>query len=285
MKSITVLYNHFYFTLIKTYLIILLLIIFLQITSIRAKSTALCFVTTHPELEMLQFVEELALDGLKYDVEVFVMVDNDQYEIPISWISSYVQILHIKNETCTVHGYRRATYVYTWPLEITAWDKAFLYFCELNTQHSFIWIIENDVFIPSIQAFRAIHQLYSPHSELIVQRVIPNIIGNTSAWSHYSVAIGRVLPPWYRSMANILGLSRRLLTTIADFVRWRGFNVFHEFSAQTLSLNLNMTVISPIEFDTLFWRKSFTWDDIRKNPNNFFHPVKNWTLQKLWHQR
>jgi len=285
MKSIYVLYNIFYFTLIQTYLIIHLLIIFKQITSINANTAALCFVTTHPELEMLQFVEELALDGLQYGIEVFVMIDDDQYKIPIFWISSHVQILYIKSETCIVHGYRRATYVYTWPLEVTAWDKAFLYFCELNTKHSFIWIIENDVFIPSVQAFRAIHQLYSPTSELIVQRVIPNIIGNTSAWSHYSVAIGRLFPPWYRSMANVLGLSRRLLTTIADFVRWRGFNVFHEFSVQTLSLNLNMTVVSPIEFDTLFWRKHHTWNDINNKPNNFFHPVKNWTLQKIWRQR
>lgn len=285
MKFNLVLCNIFYFTLIETFLIIHLLIIFEQIIIINGNPTALCFVMTRPELEALEFAEEVAIDSQQYGIDVFIMIDDEEYKIPIFWISSYVQILHIKKETCIVHGYRRTTYVYTWPLEVTAWDKVFLYFSEFNPKHSFIWIIENDVFIPSIQAFRAIHQLYSPTSDLIVQRVIPNIIGNTSVWSHYSVAIGRLFPPWYRSMANVLGLSRRLLVTISDFVRWRGFNVFHEFSVQTLSLNLNMTVVSPIEFDTLFWRKSHTWNDINNKPNNFFHPVKNWTLQKLWHQK
>ncbi len=257
----------------------------MQIINVNAKSTAVCFVTTHPELAMLEFTEELAFDGLQYDIEVFVMVDNDQYQIPMSWMPLYVQILHILNKTCALHGYRRATFVYTWPLEITAWDKVFFYFCEINRKHSFVWIIEPDVFIPSIHAFRAIHQLYSSTSDLVVQQVIPNINGNTSVWSHYNVAIGRIPPPWYRSMANILGLSRHLLTTMADFIRWRGFNVFHEFFIQSLSLNLNMTVVSPMEFDTLFWRKHHTWDDVNTKPNNFFHPVKSWTLQKTWHQK
>ena len=56
-------------------------------------------------------------------------------------------------------------------------------------------------------------------------------------------------------MANAIGMSRRLLTTIADYVRWRGVSTFHEFFPQTLSINLNMTVVSPIELETLVYRK------------------------------
>jgi len=267
------------------YFIIYFLVICIQFTTSYINHTAVCFVITRPEQTMLEFVGELALDGLKYGLEIFIMIDDDQFEIPISWIPLYVQTLHISNETCFQNGYRRTTFVYTWPLEITSWDKTLFYFCELNLKHSFLWIIEADVFISSVQAFRAVHQLYSPISDLIVQQVIPNIIGDTSQWSHYSVAIGRLLPPWYRSMANILGLSRHLLNTIAEFIHWRGYNAFHEFSVQTLSLNLNMIVVSPTEFDTLFWRKDHSWDDVHQKPNNFFHPVKDKVLHKLWHER
>ncbi len=285
MKSMSVLHNVFYCTLIKTYLPIYLLIIFVHMTSISATSTAICFVTTRPEPEMLQFVEELALDSRQYGIEVFVMIEDDKYQKPSTLMSSHVQILQIPNEKCVTYGYQRTMYVETRPLAITSWDKIFLYFCELNTKHSFLWIIEYDVFIPSVQAFHSIHQLYSSTSDLIVKRVIPNPSGDTSEWVHWSVAIGRLIPPWYRSMANALGLSRRLLTTIADFVRWRGFNAFHEFSVQTLSINLNMTVVSPIEFDTLAWVQEYTWTDISNRPNNWWHPVKNWTTQRAWHRR
>lgn len=270
----------------RIFLIIYFFIVLIYITNINAKHTAVCFVITRSEQqEIFEFFEELALDGLKYDLEVFVMIDDDQSTIPISWIPLHVQILHVSNDTCFLNGYRRTTFVSTWPLEISSWDKAFFYFCELNTKHSFLWIIEADVFIPSIQAFRALHQLYSPTSDLIAQQVIPNLIGNASEWVHYSVAIGRLFPPWYRSMANILGLSRHLLTTIAEFIHWRGYNAFHEFSVQTLSLNLNMSVVSPTEFDTLFWRNDHTWKHIFNKPSNFFHPVKDAELHQLWHQQ
>lgn len=257
----------------------------MQMTNISAANAAVCFITTRPPPEMLQFVEEVAVDGLKYGIEVFIMIDDNKYQNFSFSKSSPVQILQISNEKCIEYGYQKTMYIRHRPIMISSWDKAFLYFCQLNTNHSFLWIIEDDTFIPSVQAFRSTHQLYSPTSDLIVQRVIPNPSGDSSVWVHWHLAADMLIPPWYRSMTNAVGLSRRLLTTIADFIHWRGINVFHEFEIQTLSINLNMTVVSPIELDTLAWRQRYTWKDISAKPNNWWHPVKNWTIQKEWHQR
>ena len=257
----------------------------MQVTNTSATSTALCFITTRPEAEMLQFAEELAVDGLRYNMEVFIMIDDNKYQNLSSSMPSSVRILHIPNEKCVAYGYQKTMHVATRPLIISSWDKAFLYFCELNANHSFLWIIEGDTFIPSVQAFRSIHQLYSSTSDLIVQRVIPQSSEGATSWPHWKLADDMLFPPWYRSMTNAVGLSRRLLTTIADFIRWRGTNVFHEFSIHTLSINLNMTVVSPIELDTFEWTGHYTWSDISAKPGNLWHPVKDLTIQKAWHQR
>ncbi len=253
--------------------------------STSAGNNALCFLTMRPELEMLHFAEQLALDGLQYGVEVFVIVGNNAYKVPFSRLSN-VQILQIPDEKCIAYGYQQTMYVTTRPIQIGTWDRAFLYFCELNTKYSFVWFIEDDVFVPSVHAFRSFHQIYSSTSDLIVQRLLPNWSGDVSGWPHWSLAIGKLVPPWFRSMTNAMGLSQRLLKAIADHVRWRGISTFHEFLPQTLSINLNMTVVSPIELDTLIWTgETYTWDDIEASPNQWWHPVKNWTLQKEWHRR
>ncbi len=280
----SVFYCLFGFTLMKTSLIFYLLILFMKMIITSTGDAAVCFLTVRPVPEMLHFAEELAFDGLKYGIDVFVIVDDNTYKIPSS-TSSNVQILQIPNEKCVTYGYQQTMYVTTRRIQIATWDKALLYFCELNTKYSFVWLIEDDVFIPSVHAFRSIHQLYSRTSDLIVQRVIPNWSAKIEGWPHWSLAIGKLVPPWYRSNAQAMGLSQRLLDTIADNVRWRGINTYHEFLPQTLSINLNMTVVSPIEFDTLKWEVIHTWEDIEANPNNWCHSAKNWTLQKAWHQR
>ena len=268
----------------KSCLLLYLVIMFVQMTNVSATS-ALCFITTRPVPEMLQFAEELAIDGLQYSMEVFIMIDDNEYRNVSFSMSSPVQILQIPDEKCIAYGYQKTMYTSSRPLIVTSWDKVLLYFCELNRKHSFLWIVEDDTFISSVSAFRAIHQLYSSTSDLVVQRVIPNPLGDPSLWTHWHLAVGMLIPPWYRSMTNAAGLSRRLLTTIADFIRWRGINVFHEFSIHTLGINLNMTVVSPNEFDTLKWRWNWRWHHINAMPNCWWHPVKNWTIQKAWHQR
>jgi hypothetical protein len=160
-----------------------------------------------------------------------------------------------------------------------------LYFCEINTNYSFVWFVEDDTFIPSVHALRSVHQLYSETADLIVPHITPNPVGDESIWPHWHLAVDKLFPPWYSSMANAIGMSRRLLTTIADYVRWRGVSTFHEFLPQTLSRSLNMTVVSPIELETLVYRAHYAWNDIENKPNNWWHPVKDLKRQKSWRQR
>ncbi|CAF0985691.1 unnamed protein product [Adineta ricciae] len=248
-------------------------------------STAVCFLTVRPMNETLEFADRLARAVQQDNIDVFVMVDDNSFKVPSSE-TSIVKLVQISNKQCVIHGYQHIMYVYSKPIQISSWDKSLLYFSKLNTNYSFVWLLENDLFIPSVGAFRAIHELYSNTSDLIVKRVDPNFDGNQEAsWPHWKLAYGKLPPPWFESMTNAVGFSRRFLKTVDNYIRWRGIGTFHEYFFQTLGFNENMTVVSPTEFDTLVWRRSYSWQDIERNPSNWWHPVKNLSLHDIWRNR
>jgi hypothetical protein len=99
------------------------------------------------------------------------------------------------------------------------------------------------------------------------------------------LAYDKLPPPWFRSMTNGVGLSRRLLQALDDFIRWRGISTFHEYVFQTVGLQSNLTVVCPTEFDTFDWLKVHLFGDIQLRPNNWWHPVKNFSTHAVWRQK
>ena len=98
--------------------------------------------------------------------------------------SPNVTLLQISREKCLQHNYHKAinsggiyfsrnSNKYAWTLlflgtwrYLTSWDKSLLYFSVFNQNHSFVWFLEEDVFIPDVQVLRSLHQLYAnacPH--------------------------------------------------------------------------------------------------------------------------
>jgi hypothetical protein len=197
--------------------------------------------------------------------------------------SSNLQLLQIPDEKCLQHNYQKTIWL-GGGRHITSWDKALLYFGILNKNYSFVWLIENDVFIPSVQAFRSLHELYSNSSDLIVPRVGLNLLGNATVWL-WGMVVGQFVPPWSCSMVNVVGLSRRMLIAIDDYVQWLGQVPFHEYFFNTLAMQLNFTIVTPTELSTDVHSASYSFEDIRKQPNNIWHPFKRLDLQKLWRKR
>ena len=163
-------------------------------------------------------------------------------------------------------------------------DKALLYFSFLRKNHSFVWLVENDVFIPSVQAFRSLHQLYSNTSDLVTPHNDLNLLGDASKW-HWHLAVGKFVPPWSVSSANVVGLSRRMLTAIDDCVRWIGEVPFHEYFFTTLALQLNFNLVRPTELSRIVHSGYTLFEEVSKQPNNFWHPAKDFAAHKEWHEK
>ncbi|CAF4622730.1 unnamed protein product, partial [Rotaria socialis] len=249
--------------------------------NVEARNSALCYLSYRPAAELLEFAQQLAEDAIQYGVEIFIMVDDNNFNISAINTSSNVRLLQISREKCLRHNYHKAINTGgTWQY-ITSWDKALLYFCALNQNYSFVWFLEEDVFIPSVQAFRSLHELYSNTTDLIVPRHELNLIGSDGLWL-WIMASGKFLPPWACSMANAVGFSRRMLIAMDQFVQWLGEVPFHEFFFNTLAVQLNFTIVTPTELNTIEYAKVFFYKDIREQPNNMWHPIKDFPKGKMW---
>ena len=267
----------------KTSLLLILSLLLCQYTNVQARNSAICFLTEIPGLEILRFAEQLTQSAIQYDMDVFIMIDNNYFNVSSIYVPSDVRLLQIPKEQCINYGYQNTISLYARWREITSWDKALLYFGELNKSYSFVWLIERDVFIPSVQAFYSLHDLYSHTSDLIIPHNDINLLGDSSYW-HWHMAVGKLIPPWSASMVNVIGFSRRILTATSDYVRWRGEVPFHEFFFNTLAMQSNMTIVVPTELDTIVFQGIHTLADVHNQPNNFRHPVKDLGRQQKWRE-
>ena len=262
----------------------LILLILGHSTSVHGRNAALCFLTYRPSSELLEFAQELVQDAVDYNVEIFIMIDDNNLTVTDMNITSNLQLLQLSNKTCIEHNYRNTISLGGGWREVTAWDKTLLYFSILHTNYSFVWLIEEDIFIPSVQAFRSLHELYSSTADLIVPRNGLNLLGDSTYWL-WSMASGQFIPPWSCSMVNIVGLSRRMLIAIDDYVQWLGEVPFHEYFFNTLAIQLNLTIFTPTELSTDIFSTNYNFEDIRKRPNNLWHPIKDFSIQKQWRKR
>jgi hypothetical protein len=253
-------------------------------TNVQAgRHAALCFLTHRLFPETLELAQEFARDGLRCGLEVFIMINDNNFNVSNINTSSNLQLLQIPNELCMQHNYRDATTDYNGS-NITSWDKALFYFGVVNKNYSFVWLSEDDVFYPSVQSLISLHELYSNTSDLISSYFALNLLGNTSTLD-WKMADEQFIPPWARSMVNLVGLSRRLLTVVDNYIRWLGRIPFHEYLFHTLAIQLNYTIVVPTELHTIVSSKSYSFEQIKKQPNNIRHPYKDIKTQKLWRKR
>ncbi|CAF2491952.1 unnamed protein product [Rotaria sp. Silwood2] len=240
-----------------------------------SKKSAVCYLTRIPDSETIQFAEELARDSrLASNVDIYIMVDDNNFQIQSNSLINFIQI---NNNECISNGYHSSNKL-EMNKDCISWDKAIYYFCQIKqNDYSFVWLIEDDSFIPSVDAFFLLHNKYSNENnggDLICQKNDENLYGDTSAWKWADV-VGKFSPPWYHSMVCAIGCSRRLLDKIANYVKQRRFLPFIEYMFNTIAMQNHLKVINPPELSTIVFRENWTWEHVRQRPNNWFHPFKN----------
>ena len=244
--------------------------------------SAVCFLTRHPSPQVTRFASQLA-HTVPY-IDVFIVVDNGTAPLP-AMNSSAVRFVKVTRAMSVNNGFSQANVPGT-DKDCSAWDKALYYFSRVATNYSFVWFVEEDVFIPSVQAFLALHELYSPAHDFVTSAIEYNTNGRTNDWPHSSLIPGMFVLPWAHGLVCAAGCSRRLLSRVSDFAQWRSQLTFIEFLFHTIVIqDSEMKMVRPVELDTLIFRKKHEMEDISKRPNNWWHPVKNLSLHDEWRRR
>jgi len=90
------------------FLLLIVSLLLSQCTNVETRNSALCYLSYRPAPELLEFAQELAEDAMQYGVEIFIMVDDDNFNVSAINASSNVRLLQISREKCLRHNYHKA---------------------------------------------------------------------------------------------------------------------------------------------------------------------------------
>lgn len=236
--------------------------------------TAIVFLTVVPHSNTLLFAEEIDNNT---DFDVFIVSDSI-FSIDIG--SKYIN--YVNDVKCIEKGYtgcnisETATHINKW---VIAYDKYCYLFCEKYLEYDFVWVFEDDVFIPSIQTLLNLHEKYKKN-DLVTPNNFYNK-GNEIGW-HWSNVYDKIKPPYYFSMVAGCGMSRKMLDQVKEYKNKNNQLFYIEVMFNTLAMQNNLRVIHAFELKSIVWTGEWDLDAFLLLPNNVFHPKKDVENHYLW---
>ena len=238
---------------------------------------AIVFITTKPLNDWLHFINNLS----KPNYNIYVSIDNDDYVVSNNYKN--IHYINYSQKECEQKGFNHALA----PFHVdrpSGWDKAIYHFCVKDTSYDYVWFVEDDVFVPTIDTISNIDKKY-PKSDLLCtgdnnnQESFCTVFDietkqQTKWWYH--LAFGKIQLPWATSMVCACRLSKKLLTLINKYVKEHNTLLYHEFMFTTIALHNKLIVNYPEELKIL-WRYNWTFEEM--NVNNLYHPVKSISRQ------
>jgi hypothetical protein len=228
---------------------------------------AIVFLTDSPKKQTIDFAEKLILTN---DFDVFVISDT-KTEIN----SNKAKLIHISDDVCIDEGYKgcnineNSTHI---KKEVIAWDKFLYYFCEIENSYDYFWVFEDDCFIPKIDTIKNLDIAYSDYDLVSANNNLKT--DNALDW-HWKHIVNKINPPYYYSMVCGVGLSKKLMNQIKKYVD-ENKTLFHiEAMFNTIAMQNDLSVISPLELKTIVWQGHWDIDFFIQLQDNVFHPIKD----------
>lgn len=233
------------------------------------KKSAIVFLCTIPQDGTISFANQIKNE---LGNDVYVVVDFNKYQPPLDDNIMYVQIAE---SLCENEGYTNSnissdtTHIKKNPI---AMDKFLLFFCKNELPYEFIWVFEEDVFIPSIDALKLLDNKYSQYDLVTPNNFLKS--DNVMDW-HWRHIVDKIDPPYYYSMVSAMGLSNKMLDCIKSYVANHNTLFYIEAMFNTLAMQNGLKVIAPLELKSIVWLGEWGLDEFLLLPNNIFHPIKS----------
>jgi len=226
---------------------------------------AICFLTVRPSKLFYDFCKQLK--NKKYDV--FICIDDNDYIIPYYHDYHIIPVITISNQICETAGFKST--VQWLNNRACSRDKALYYFCKIIT-YKYVWIIEEDVFIPHINTIKNIDYKYKNTDLLCTSNDIIQTRDTDWFWP-YIFKQTTLDPPYGRSMICAIRISNQMLKVIENYANTYHNLFMDEVLFNTLALHNNLSIESPSELSTIHWRNEWKLSEI--NITNMYHPIKS----------
>ena len=243
-------------------------------TNKKIKKQAVCFLCKDLNKETYSFGTSIAE---KLGVPVYFVVDSSEannYELKNV---DNVFIVRIADAVCVGSGFQNCmitggkvnTVLQKNPI---SYDKMLYYFCKIELTIDFLFVFEDDVFIPFDSTVKNLLAKYGDFD-----LVTPNNIkkeDDVMDW-HWNSVVDKVDPPYYYSMVSAFGLSRKMLNVINRQVETKGTLFFTEVMFNTLAMQNGLKVTDAFELKSVVWMGNWGINEFLLLPDNVFHPKKD----------
>ena len=258
-----------------------------------------------PNEIMLDFCNQMYdyFQKKKLDYTIYITVDNAVTKEEYKDTEEYKFII-VDHLEATKKGYKDSLLRYyhrkDTKTKSMALDKSLYYFSKHNNYDNY-WLIEEDVFIPSVKTIPQLDKKYGK-ADLLVGGNGKNEDGNMD-W-HWplmvknnksrdyklkrkkaSVSKDYYLPlPWYNSFCQVVRISNKMIQVIENFVKKNKTLIFMEFMFNTLAMHHHLELKTVEEFKLKYdddpSDSAFKKKDIRIK--NLYHYIKNPEIQRQY---
>lgn len=233
-----------------------------------------------PPAGFMDFAQELERRD-KYEV-FYVVDDNKHFHLHLDRFTH--KFIQIPNNEAKTEGFWGSVLYY--PDRPCAKDKALYYFCRIDREYEFVWLIEQDVFIPSNQTLEWMDTKY-PNTDLLSPHFSVRVVENEPPkfW-HWKKLRGTInLPePWANGMTCAVRVSRTFLNQLNNYVTINRRLFMDEILFATMAMHNNLSAAIVPELKEMAYRKDFIYNDVQ-DLTRLYHPIKNQQQQLDYRMR
>jgi hypothetical protein len=234
----------------------------------------ICLLSVDVNINTLNFLEQL---GLNKNYDIYIVIDNNDFDI--SNINTTVKIIKVNNIECEQSGYKGS--VLWFKDRACSRDKALYYFNRNNIEYNYIWIIEEDVFIPTIKTIENIDLKYQNGDLLVSDNIVIHKARMNWHWKLVNNRIKLKLP-YSRAMICAIRCSKKLLLCIDEYVKKYNDLFLDEVLFNTIAIHNNLNIKCILELKTIFYKKEWKFSDI--SIYKLYHPIKDINKQLMFRQ-
>jgi hypothetical protein len=228
----------------------------------------ICLLSVKPSIKTYNFYKEIKE---KTGYNVVIVIDDNNYEIP--GYDNVIPIIKIDNKISEEAGYKSS--VGNFDNKAVSRDKGLYWFNKNEIDYEYIWFIEEDVFIPTVNSIENLDKKYRTGDLLCRSNHIITEKKNDWWWPYIDNQI-KIDLPYSSSMICAIRCSKKMMTAIDEYASKYNNLFMDEALFTTLALHNNLSILLIPELSDIMYNKEFNFTDIDKNNlDKLYHPVKS----------
>lgn len=246
--------------------------------------TIIAFLTKIPNKPLIEIAKKLTD---YYDVYIFI--DDNNYE-EHKKDNSKIKYIQIDNNICISNGFQYTLEIFLANAQrkintgkrISSYDKFFYYFMMLNENYDYVWVIEDDVFIPDYKNIIDLNDKCYDYDLVCAKNTkgtLKDALNNEWFWPYAITIFG---DPSYCSMVCACRLSKKLMNKMKEKILELKFIPFLEFFYNSVANMHNLKILCPEELSTIVYRTDWNINDFKKKRKNLFHPLKDFEKHEYY---